>query len=180
MASTARQQVRTWAKEQITHDREISIPDLATECVQFFRQDHAFVDALLNETIRAMCYEQIRIVVQDTRRECPGPAPIIMAGDRIVSRGQILEAGKAFAQRWATWLEHVGDRHVRLLDMTSADLRTAAAERRKRADHELTVVALWDTLARRLKPDETVGKRFSVEDIERINQQLQNSKGDAA
>lgn len=87
--------------------------------------------------------------------------------DNLDKRAQTLIA------RWSGWLEHVGDHHVLLLDMTIDDLSVAIKERSQRIATEARVVRLETELGKGLAVGERVRDRFTVLDIERIWQSLE-------
>lgn len=156
-----RKQVRAWVRDRIADQSSVEVASLYKEMVTHFSQDREFVSAWLLETLPAVAYEATLQVCAQTRSH-------IVFGDEILSRGETEVRLKDARPRWQAWLEHVGDRHVRLMDMTKEDLRTAATIRRERGETELRYAELWDELASRIKGRKKVAEVFTVEQIEDI------------
>lgn len=162
-----RAKVRLWVRERIQGEEEVSLPELANEAIQVLGGDRKFITAFANECLHDMVLELASQVIKQTRG-------LIKIGDVVTD----VEGVKRRARKqsvFANWLEHVGDRHVRLLDMTREDLLSAADERQTRGERELEVAALWRTLAQRLEGGQAVKDRFSAEEIEGIQRGLLNS-----
>lgn len=156
---STRKQVRAWIRTQIAGQSHVEIRTLYREMVTHFAGDQAFVAAWLAETLPAIAYEETRRVCADTRDH-------IMFGDELLNRGATDERMRDIRPRWSAWLEHIGDRHMRLMEMTSDELHTAASLRRQRGENELRIAELWDELASRLKRKKKVGDVFTPEQIE--------------
>lgn len=157
-----------WVRDEISGKAVVQLPELTNRAVAHFSNDPEFVARLMDEMFRPMVYDIAKRVMQTTR-----PAGgIIQMGDTLTTREAAREAASKMQNRWTRWLEHVDSRHVRLTDMTKADLLTAAKERRRRGDSEYELAALWEALAERLEGTERVGERFSVAEIERVRMSL--------
>lgn len=164
---SSRTRVRQWVREQIEGREEVRIPDLAQDAVQAFRKDTKFLRQLAEESLRAMVYDLAQRTVEQTRG-------MWIAGDDIVTKEAIKKRANSHSV-FRDWLEHVGDKHVRLLDMTREDLFVAADEREKRGQHEIELAALWRTLAQRLEGGETVGSKYTVDEIESMRRGISNA-----
>lgn len=164
--TTYRQVLRQWIKQQVDGSSEVNLPDLTASAVEHFSSDKAFLKAFLTESLRPLVYEQARLVLQGTR------GAVVVLGDEIVTKEILAERAQRLQSRWSRWMEHVGDRHVNLMAMTKDDLLTAALERRQRAETEIEIARLWEVLANKLKKNETVGQRFTAEEIERMRLSL--------
>ncbi len=70
--------------------------------------------------------------------------------------------------RWDAWLEHIGDRHLKLMDMTIQDLDAAIAEREQRAYTELKTVSFLRSIKARLEGGQTIGERFNGSELTQI------------
>lgn len=154
-----RKQVRAWVRDRIDGESSVEVSSLYREMVTHFSQDREFVAAWLSETLPAVAYDE-------TLRVCAQTRGHILFGDEILSRDETETRLKEVRPRWQAWLEHVGDRHVRLLDMTKEELRTAATLRRQRGETELRYAELWDELASHLRGKKKVSDVFTVEQIE--------------
>lgn len=157
--ASTRSQVRTWIRSQIAGQSHVEVRSLYREMVAHFAGNPDFVSAWLAETLPAIAYEETRRVCADTRDH-------ILFGDEILNRDATEERMREVRPRWQAWLEHVGDRHVRLMDMNSNELRTAATIRRTRGENELRIAELWDELASKLKGKKKVSDVFTPEQIE--------------
>lgn len=160
--ATPRKQVRQWVRERIREEAAIEIPVLYKEMVAHFASQPDFVSAWLAETLMPMAYEETRGLCADTR------SGHVVFGDTILSREATGERLKQARPRWNAWLEYVGDRHVRLIDMTRNELLTAATIRRQRGETELRLSELWTELASHIKGRKTVGQVFTPEQIDTL------------
>lgn len=158
-------QVRGWASRIVREESEIEMPEIADRLTDRVLQE--WPRDTLRDFIRLAVYEQVRLAVARTRG-------VILAGDTILRKPE--EEYKP-ANDWQRWLEHVGQRHVRLVDMTRDDLTIAAQERRERSRTEAVIADAWDMLASKLGEGETVGQRFNADEIEAIMQMAQQKEG---
>jgi hypothetical protein len=163
---SSRSRVRQWVREHVEGEAEIVIPDLVNDAVSAFSKDRKFLTALATETLRDMIYRQ---AVEEISR-----SRMFILGDVAVDREGVKQRARK-QSAFASWLEHVGDRHVRLMDMTHEDLLAAASEREKRGQHELGIATLWRTLANQLEGGQTVSTKFTAEEIEAMQQGMAHS-----
>ncbi len=168
-----RSRVREWVQNEIKDETEVSIPTLTASALAHFRGDQAFIQGLMQEMLRPMVYELALAVVQSSR------GSLVTLGDTIVTRDEVAKKART-RNVWGTWLEHAGDRHVALLDMTREDLLLAATERQDRGEHELELAKLWRKLADGLEGGQVVRERFSAEEIEKVRAALMKRKRAAA
>lgn len=161
-----RRQVRTWLREQIADQTEVEIAVLYRRMIAHFAEDPTFVRAWLAETLPAVAYEETRSIVGDTR------GGHVLFGDVLLSREATDRRLAASRPRWQLWLEHVGDRHVRLVEMTRNDLLAAASIRRERGETEIRYAELWEELASRLSGKKRVGDVFTSEEIDALARSL--------
>lgn len=159
-------QVAHWIRADMKGATEVKLPDLAQRTVAHFRTDTAFLDQFLQESLTPLVYDIARRVAASTR-------DMIVLGDVVVTKGSITERAKRVSARWDSWLEHVNDRHIRLRDMTRADLRAAISERRKRGDVEYAIASLFEAMVERMASDDAVVRDvFSNDDIELLRAKL--------
>lgn len=156
---SARAQIKRWVREEIQGRDEVRISELVVDAMNLFNSPE-FQHQLFVEALREMVYNLASDVIKETRGLIPtiGGATSKQAIRRKASQHII------FSQ----WMEHVGDRHIRLLEMTREDLVVAAAERRQRGEYELGLATLWEQLAEDLEPGQKVSTKWSVDDIQRI------------
>lgn len=155
---SSRARVAQWVREHIEGKDEVRVPDLVDAAIATFSKDRRFLTSLANETLREMVYRQAVQTLSTSRS-------FISAGDVALTREGIKERARKHSV-FANWLEHAGDRHVRLMDMTREDLLIAANEREKRGSHEMQLAALWRTIANGLEGGQTVSSKYSAQDIE--------------
>lgn len=156
---TARAQIRAMVTDELEVRQEIHLTELARHIAGALRADPAFLERFMNETLVAAVYEEVRQAVGRTRN-------LVRNGDYAATTEVMEERRQRFTSRFATWFEHSGRRSVRLLEMTREDLQAAAEERRKRGRTELKIALLWDRLADGLEGGQTVGERFTTDEIE--------------
>lgn len=176
---SARSRLRAFIREQIKGKSEVSLVDVAERAVKFVTQDRALLKAVLLELLKPMIYEEARLVVA-VSRETPkaGADPsnnLVQLGDEVVSRNVLRQRADKMSRKWMEFVEHAGDRHVRLLDMTADDLLQAEAERRRRGDAEHEYADLWAKLRSRLESGQTVRNVWSAEEIEATYQSVKRA-----
>lgn len=167
-AQTARQQVYAWVRGQMGGQASFSLPELTDRMVAHFSTDKDFIAAWLGETLRPIAYDAVQRVCATTR------AYVVIA-DEAVPHAEAVRAIRERRPRWQAFMEHAGDRHVRLLDMTRRDLLLAADEREKRGAVEMRFAALWRHLAQQMTDTETVGQHFNETQIEEIAKQIDDT-----
>lgn len=173
---TPRAQLAQWIRAEIDGKSTVELPALADAAVEAFATDQQFVRDFMAEMMRPMVYEVAKQVMKSTRPK----GDIIDLGDKLMERSEFKEQSKKAGARWRTWLEHSGTKHIRLMEMTRADLKAAADERRKRGDAEYELANLWDALAERLEGNERVSERFTADEIERVRASITNTEAKVA
>lgn len=163
---SSRAKVRQWVREYIDGKEEVQLPELTNTAVFELGKDKKFLTLLATETLRDMVYEIAKSVVHSSR--------LIVLGDEAVSRDEVKRRSRGHSV-FRDWLEHVGDRHIRLLEMTREELLVAADEREKRGRHEIELASLWRTLAQQLEGGQTVGSKYTPEAIEEMHEGLANA-----
>lgn len=169
---TTRALATAWARDQIKERSAVNTAELTDIAVDHFANDAKFVKAFMQEMFRPMMREIVVSVMKSTR----GASNIVVLGDDVMTKDESKRLASKMANRWTNWLEHVGEQHVRVFDMTKTDLKIAANERRRRGSVEYELADLWDALAERLEGNERVGERFSAHEIERVRTALQERK----
>ena len=167
--ATPTSRVRDWIYQEIDGMDTVKLPELANAAVAHFSQDPTFVHAFLETHLRPIIYDLAQKAMAATR----GRENVIMAGETLLTRDGISKDAKKLQSKWERWLEHVGDRHVRLTEMTKSDLLKAAEERRKRANTDIRIAALWEALAERMEGDQKVGELFTPEQIDKVRISLE-------
>lgn len=146
-ATAARERLRSWVREEVASSQAISLGDLVSAAIEHFGEDSPFLIEFARESLRRVVYQEAQIVLAATRL-----------------RGVAKSAKRI---DWRRWMEHVGDRHVRLLAMTAVDLEAAASERRGRAATEVAIANFFDHLRTRLAgPTVPVAAHWSLHEID--------------
>lgn len=161
----ARARLRMWIREEIKDRAEVSIKEVQSKAIASILKDRAFLKAVVVELLSPLIYEEIRLVVGQSREH------LVLGGD-VVTRQGLSERASKLRRSWGDWLEHAGSRHVLLMEMTPDDLEAAEAERRKRGDTEYELADLWAELRSKLKPDQRVKDVFTADEIERVRLSL--------
>lgn len=149
---TAISELDAWLKAEIEGQDEVSVSDLRTRAYDEFSVRPGWMAQLVEEAAYTVVRSRATKMVAATRR----PAPLHAA----------MFTGDGALQKAAThkvfhgWMEHVGDRHIRVELMNREDLLIAATERRTRGSQEIRLAEVWETIAGRLDGDELVGAKF--------------------
>jgi hypothetical protein len=155
-AESVRATVRNWIMARVTKEGEVELPDLAKSAIAHFGRDSHFKQQLFEESLYQLVYDLGQKALQTSRRVDPDIVP-----ER--------EDGKIVRSIFAKWMEHAGDHHVAVLQMSKEDLKLAEAERRERGAHETAIANLWRYLREHMKgSDEIVADRFTSAQIETL------------
>jgi hypothetical protein len=125
--------------------------------------DTDWVEDMLDESLNPVLYDLATNAVHGTRQGI-----FLVVGDEIMRRDEFRRRARGQASRWMGWMEHVGDRFIRLGDMTRRDLLLAAQERRRRADREYKIADLWEKLAAGLAEEQRVGEVYTIDQIQEV------------
>lgn len=173
----AREVLREWFRTRIASQERFSLPELVTEAIEHFGEDARFLRALFQESLRMIVYDIGSGVVKGTR-------DVLLFKDGEAVNLARTTPGEAKQERsrsvFATWVEHAGENHVRLLDMNKQELLQAAQERFRRAQEENTRGSFLMELRKGLKGSkERVRDRYQETDLEKLWGRL-TSKDEAA
>lgn len=147
----------------------IQLPVVAARVRDALKDDGAFMKRL-DEMLYFVSYESARRIVAETR----GPSAI---ADPNAGPVQARRQAEAKRTKWRTWLEHVGDRHVKLWDMDATALDVAATERESRGTAEIRLATFLRSLAALLEPGQTVGNRYEPVEVDRLYAQALRGEG---
>lgn len=164
---SARSRIRQWALTHIEGQEEVQVPVLVDEAIASLGKDRKLIAELGRESLREIMYRQLISAISSTRN-------FVTTGDVALTVGGVKEKARRHSV-FASWLEHVGDHHVRLMDATREDLLLAADEREKRGNTELGIARLWRTVANGLEGGQTVGSKYSAEEIESMHRGLEHA-----
>jgi hypothetical protein len=147
--ATARGRMRSIVEGLIEGRPELSLVEVANDARVQLEADPQFVAAFLSEYLPSAVYDVVQRLVAEQRQP------------KYRRKGESIRPS-----RFYEWYEHAGDRNIRVLDMTRDDLRLAAEEREQRGATELRLARFWRSLASKLKSGQTVGDRYTAEQIE--------------
>jgi hypothetical protein len=156
--SESTKQITAWLDDETDGAREVRIPTLTDAVVDRLLTQPKLLRAFLKECIRPLVYDF-------AQRFCARTRGHVVLGDDILGREQVDKAIRRLRPRWESWLEHVGDRHIRLVEMTADDLLAAALLRERRAATDVRYAGLWREMAARMAPGQTVGQAFGEEEL---------------
>lgn len=158
--ASARTRFKQKVREIVNGRDEFVASEITQEALAAMRaEDPSFDVAFTDELAGLMAYETTLREVGETRKRG------IFATGRRTRR----QTTKTPGERLMGWIEHAGDRHVRLSEMTRPVLRQASGIRKGRGLRELLVATYWDRLADGMPDDEvTVGEHFKPTAIEAI------------
>jgi hypothetical protein len=153
--------------KELSEEPEIRLPEIADAACAYFLSDENFLKGPIADLIRLAAYDAAQRYAQHTRG-------VIPFGDSVITREEMTK--RARRSQFSVWLEHVGDRHIRFMDLTREELLVAAGERRGRAQTDLDVALLEETLADALESGQHVKDRFTEEEIEEVRASLERQK----
>ena len=162
---SARAVIRQWVRDEIENESEIDLPELADKAVSYFQTDNVIMGRLFAEGMRNLVYSLAESVLAQTRPN------LRIVGGKAQDPEKLTT--KVRKKAWEAWMEHVGDKHVRLVEMDRESLLTAAAGRRLSANRNVEIARLFEGIASRLEGGEVVGDRFGHDDIESLRIQLE-------
>jgi hypothetical protein len=166
MPESYRATVRHWIRDRIQDETSFSLVEITDEAFAAFMDDDQFLRAYAREMLRTSLYELVQQVVGSTRS-------LIDFSGNVLSEEEFLRRQKHFASRFLNWMEHTGEQHVRVMDMTRIDLLRAAEERRRRGLAEIRLATFWEKLASGLDGAQTVRERFTIHEIEDLFERTQ-------
>lgn len=157
----ARARVQTWLEDKLDPLTEFAIPKIIEECSEAVIADPEWLHALLADSLRPIVRQYVERYARRTR--------MVLAGDHVFLNPNGGDPRDRRVSRWATWLEQVDGRQMRIWDMRKPDLLKAAASRRDRAGFELKRAKLWSAMAAQLEDNQVqVKDRFNVQEIEAL------------
>lgn len=160
--------VRSLTRSLIDDARSFTLRSVAAEVEE---QIGELPDHLVRRYVRMGILHDVRNEVASHRSLRP-VAGRTMRGvtedTRLLNTETQAKAAGLLASRWGRWYEFSGLRHIRLADMTKHDLLSAAKLRRTSAESNLRRAELLEQLAEELADGQTIGQRYTAEDIDAI------------
>lgn len=178
-ALKARRQVRNRMRERmdaiLEAEHELSVPDLAGEMIDWIAHRPPLASQFLSESFRGQIATEIRALVGARRGSY-----VLLGADEIVDRQEFDIRKRVFKTRWARFTEQCVSAEGVLvqkpvMQMTRRQLLMAAAMRETAADRNLLYARLWRELARPLRGNQTVERRWTEDQIDALEQELTTS-----
>jgi hypothetical protein len=158
--------VRAWLEKEIAPRGSWETHKVIASFRRRYGKDREFLAALAAVAIPALVTEELRRM--STRSRSVGAPKAVATAAGAVEEVDIT-AGPT-RSRFARWMEHAGGmRHVSLLNMTRADLLSAAADRQMRGMGEMRRAKFLTVLAGQLDGDQMVGDRFTERELAAIH-----------
>lgn len=165
-----RSELRAWLRDAIKDAEEVHLPSLTESAMSWFGTQDGLREALSEQLLRQAVYQEAQGVVGLARSRT-------MHNGEALTEEEFEKKRSRFATRFLSWYEHVGDKHVRLMDADRTYLLAAAKLRRDRGVHELHLAVLFEEMADGLEGGQKVADRFSAEEIEAM---FQRAKADGS
>lgn len=159
--------IDAWVTNAIATEPEFQIPRLAERLRMVIMHDADMMTRFVDQQLLEIITLRVRSAVRLSR------GALVQAGDTVSDR-ELFRASAV--SKWRKWAEHVGDHHVKLVEMKQSDLLTAAAERRTRGETELFIAELWERMAKQMNAEQTVGERFTAEQIAALENSIRKEK----
>lgn len=156
MARAARE-----VQQRVSDEREVKLPDVKQALIDEIKNDAELLDRFLDESLGPLVYDVCQRVVQRTRG-------MVVFGDLVLPVQEVRKAARRATPSWSTWLEHTGDRYVRLVDMGPHELQLAENSRLRRIHSEAGIVALLRELRKRVPEGMTVGQVMTHEQLDAL------------
>lgn len=185
MADTShRSAVDAWMRDYIDANPRLEIPGLAEEALRHFRRDEQFMRSIAEDAIYLWFYDAARSGIHSTRKttpvagtEDPTPAPIPPAGEttvwnKTIDLPEILRRTRRAAPHFARFMENLGKKQIRLLDMTREEVVAAAEIHDDRSAYEGRRRDFLLYLADQMGDDDKVCDRFNADDLRSIYDEL--------
>lgn len=169
---TPEQRIRQAMDKLATHEalaslNGVSKPWLVATILDQIMGDEQWSRPLLKKYVNSFIDRQVTGHFAATR------GLTFMGADKLVTKQALRDNVARLAEKFATWVEHAGDRHLKLLSMRRGDLLQAALEREKRGLTELRLALLWRRLAEKMTADQQVSDVFTEEQIAEIAARLE-------
>ena len=166
-----RADIEAWFSEKVNRRGSFKMPDLVDRAVEEFSHQNGFARRFVKAMARPMIYTIGLNVIRTKRALSVGEVVINPSEIEKASRDHVTE----IFERWSRHMEHCGDRYVNILKMTKIDLNIAIKERSKLVGTHQLYIDLLKHLRRKLKADEKVEDRWTLEDIENEYQRVSSA-----
>ena len=152
-----------WIADQLTTMAEVRLTDLTARAMDEWGDDFA----LWQEMLPRLVYEEVQRQVARQRQAADRRARAAARATATASEAvqHLVHHQERVAAFMDRFYEHVGNRHIRLGDMTRDDLLEAAAERTIRGRSELARAEVFRRLADPMRPGETVRQAWSPDTL---------------
>lgn len=166
-ADPAIERFQAWIDAQLAEaGGDVQIGAIADRALLEFRDDQLLWESYLPQIAYDAVQRRIarlRTQAMQTARAAARTTWVdrVAEADRTIPTPALVRHEERIAAFLANWREHVGDRHIRLGDMTRDDLLQAAAERKARGAVELQRAQTLERLAQPLRDGQTVSEGWS-------------------
>jgi hypothetical protein len=150
-----------WMREETEGQSITRLPELTDRTVERLLANQDILRAYLTASVRELTYDFAQRFIGQTRGH-------VLFGDDLIARPDIPAIASTRRPRWQAWMEHIGDRHVRLFDMMKGELLSAASLREERGHTEYQYAALWRELAGKMTDVQSVKEVFTEKQVEEI------------
>jgi len=163
---TAVERFRDWVRVEIDGKSSFKIPDIVSSAEKTFGEDASFLRSFARDTLRARFYKEVQGVVAEARRG------LVRVGGTFVSAEKVGEAATSASRavwgRWERCFEHVGGKHMLVLDMNAKDLTTAETERFEAAEQHARWARFFAEIRKGVKRGKKVRDCFTAADLNDI------------
>lgn len=165
-AESTRAQVRQWVIQQTADEPIVEATELAKRAVKYFGKDATFKQSFFEESFYQMVYQIVVMTISATRIYSSPEIDPIEGDGSTASNGTKRVAPRSIFERW---MEHAGDHHVLLLQMTKDDLKVAEHTRRMVGSTHIGIANWFKYLREHMRPgDEMVQDRFNPAQLEKL------------
>lgn len=161
---SARECLRGWVREKLAAKASFKIPDIVKEAEKRFGNDTTFLKEYAKDAIRALMYEDVQHVAAESRRAIIGAAHV----DPTRLEDAANESSRSVWGRWDTCFEHIGEKHVLVLDMKDQDLAEAEAVRYKSAEQHARWGRFFAALRKGMKRGKKVRDCYTTEQLDEL------------
>ena len=176
---SARAFVREYLRKRITADEETDLQKLVDPFVDhLLAQEPQIVHSLIRDAFRWYILEEGRRIIGEAR----GVTDIFVSpSGSVLTEANLIQRTIRLAKKWYQRKESVAPhRYVFLVNMTSEDLLAVANIREAQTEKDRIYIIMYREMAPTLEPGQTVGERYTPEEIEAKYQEIENRRDSGA
>ncbi len=186
--SSGASKIREWVRAKLDSSEQVAAPFLAEAAVAVFIHDEAVVFDVFRRAVYDMvidCIHKDRVPVvlrpvpnRSMRRSKSSKGGFVVNGKEL-SAEELKERSENTAKMFfRSWMEHVGNAHIHLFDMTKDDIDMAMGERSARIATEQKRIEFLGAVSEPMDEDERVRDRFSPIELFGIYKGIFGGNGD--